>query len=519
MATGNEPSLCSICNKSSATSFCTGCKKYFCRKDFKEHEQQLSIKFDNEIIRSHDELLEQIQKLEKSNYLSLDLFDQIEQWKNATINKVKKAAEKVQHELIELIEKQRITIIKQLEPITREIRCLREEENIVENDIDRLRQKIHEIQQKLEQFTQKNINKSIIVNNDEIDWNRLIYIREQQQQNCDFVLQILIFIHVHWYVISEHHCVFLSALFLGNANLNVNAKWIQDGVTIAGGNGRNSGMNQLSSPWGLYVDNDQTVYIADNSNHRVVEWKCGATTGRIVAGGKERGNRPNQLNDPYDVMVDKERGSVFICDYANKRVVRWPRQNGTNGETIISNIGCWGLAMDDDGFLYIVDSDKHEVRRYRMGESQGTVVAGGNGPGNRLDQLNCPRYLFIDCDHSVYVSDSSNCRVMKWMKGAKQGIVVAGGQSSGNSLMQLSNPMGIAVDQSGAVYVADNGNHRIMCWPQGATQGSVIIGGNGQGSQSNQLYCPRGLSFDQESNLYVIDGGNDRLQKFNIDRS
>ncbi|CAF3384558.1 unnamed protein product, partial [Rotaria sp. Silwood2] len=180
MATENESNLCSICNKPSAKYFCTGCKKFFCRKDFKEHEQQLSIEFDHEIVRSHDELLEEIQKLEKSNYLSLNLFDQIEQWKNATINKVKKAAEKVQHELIELIEKQRITIIKQLEPIAKEIRCLREEENIVENDIDRLRQKINEIQQKLKQFTQKDTNKTIIVNNDEIDWNRLIYIRQQQ---------------------------------------------------------------------------------------------------------------------------------------------------------------------------------------------------------------------------------------------------------------------------------------------------------------------------------------------------
>ncbi|CAF4351635.1 unnamed protein product, partial [Rotaria sp. Silwood2] len=144
------------------------------------------IKFDNEIVRSHDELLEQIQKLEKSNYLSLNLFDQIEQWKNATINKVKRAAEKTQHELIELIEKQRITIIKQLEPMTKEIRCLQEEENIVENDIDRLRQKINEIQQKLKQFTEKDTNKTIIANNDEIDWNRLIYIR-QQQLNCEYI--------------------------------------------------------------------------------------------------------------------------------------------------------------------------------------------------------------------------------------------------------------------------------------------------------------------------------------------
>jgi len=78
MATINESNLYSICNKSSTKYFCTEYKKYFCLKNFKEHEQQLSIKFDNEIVRSYDELLEQIQKLEKSNYFSLDLFDQIE---------------------------------------------------------------------------------------------------------------------------------------------------------------------------------------------------------------------------------------------------------------------------------------------------------------------------------------------------------------------------------------------------------------------------------------------------------
>ncbi|CAF1524385.1 unnamed protein product [Rotaria sp. Silwood1] len=104
MAADNELNLCSICSKLSAKSFCTGCKKYFCRKDFKEHEEQLLIRFDNEIVRSHDELLDLIQKLEKSNYLSLHVFDQIEQWKKTTINKVKKAAEKVQHELIQLAE-------------------------------------------------------------------------------------------------------------------------------------------------------------------------------------------------------------------------------------------------------------------------------------------------------------------------------------------------------------------------------------------------------------------------------
>ncbi|CAF4517925.1 unnamed protein product [Rotaria sp. Silwood2] len=190
MATVTGSNLCSICSKPSARRFCIGCKKYFCPKDFKEHEQQLSIKFDNEIVRSHDGLLDQIQKLEKSNSLSLDLSDQIEKWKNTTISKVKKAAEKAQRDLNELIDKQRTTIIKQLEPITKEIRCRQEEENFVENDIDELRQKINEIQQNLEQFTQKDATKTIRIENDQIDWNRLIYIREEQQNrysglHCD----------------------------------------------------------------------------------------------------------------------------------------------------------------------------------------------------------------------------------------------------------------------------------------------------------------------------------------------
>jgi hypothetical protein len=118
----------------------------------------------------------------------------------------------------------------------------------------------------------------------------------------------------------------------------------------------------------------------------------------------------------------------------------WPCQNGTSGEIIISNTGCVGLTMDENGSLYIVDNGKNEVRRYGRGESKGTVVAGGNERGNRLDQLSYPQYVFVDRDHSVYVSDGGNDRVMKWMEGAKQGIVVAGGQGQGNGFTQLYGP-------------------------------------------------------------------------------
>jgi sugar lactone lactonase YvrE len=302
-------------------------------------------------------------------------------------------------------------------------------------------------------------------------------------------------------------------------DIHPNAIWQQNGHTVAGGNGRGSGSNQLANPCGLYVDDDQTVYVTDPLNHRIVKWEWGATSGQVVAGGNGEGSGAHQLSKPADVIFDKERDSLIICDYQNQRVVRWPRRNGTSGQTIISNISCVGLTMDENGSLYVTDEAKDEVRRYQRGESQGTVVAGGNGNGNRLDQLSAPRYVFVDRDHSVYVSEYQNDRVTKWVEGAKQGFVVAGGQGRGNGLTQVSYPNGVVVDQLGTVYVAEEENHRIMRWVKGATQGSVIAGGSGGGAQSNQLYVPMGLSFDRHGNLYVAEYGNHRVQKFAIEKS
>ena len=246
------------------------------------------------------------------------------------------------------------------------------------------------------------------------------------------------------------------------------------------------------------MDEEDTVVVADNENNRIVEWKRGATTGTVLAGGNGQGNRPNQLNCPTDVIFDKENDHLIICDRRNRRVAQWPRRNGTqSGETIIDNIDCWGLAMDDEGSLYVTDIVKHEVRRYRWGETSGIVVAGGNGKDADRHQLNWPTYVCVDSEHAVYVSDNENHRVMKWVKGAKEGIVVAGGHGQGKNLTQLSHPQEVLVDTTGVIYVADCWNHRVMRWSRGATQGTVVAGGNGKGHEANQFNHPTGLSFDR----------------------
>ncbi|CAF1543093.1 unnamed protein product, partial [Adineta ricciae] len=286
-------------------------------------------------------------------------------------------------------------------------------------------------------------------------------------------------------------------------------KWNQFGRNIAGGNGKGSDLNQLSHPRGIFIDRNQNIFIADSKNDRIVQWKINENKGKIVVDGN--GNKTDQLNSPTDVIYDEENNSLIIAYSRNKRVIRWWNQN--QQEILIDNISCWSLTKDKFGFLYVSDTDKNEVRRWKIGEKgEGKLVAGGNGRGNRTDQLNSPRFIVVNDEQSIFVSDYNNHRVMKWEKDAKEGIVVAGGNRSGFYLNQLAFPQGIIVDDFGRIYVSDTYNHRIMRWYEGGKEGEIIVGGNGNGQQSNQLSYPQGLSFDLQGNLYVAEWENHRVQ-------
>jgi len=253
------------------------------------------------------------------------------------------------------------------------------------------------------------------------------------------------------------------------------------------------------------------------NNHRIIKWKFGERNGQIVAGGNGRGNRIDQLNCPCNVILDRNKKSLIICDVGNQRVVRWSLENQNDRQILIENISCVGFMMNNKGDLFVSDWQRGEVKKWNKDEKQGTIVAGGNGKGDKLNQLNRPGPIFVDRDDSIYVSDRDNHRVMKWLKGAKEGIIVAGGLGQGNSLKQLSYPHGLVVNEIRDVYVVDRWNHRIMCWPSGSKEGHAVVGGNGRGEGSNQLDNPRGLVFDRANNLYVADSENHQIQRYDID--
>jgi len=96
------------------------------------------------------------------------------------------------------------------------------------------------------------------------------------------------------------------------------------GTVVAGDNGIGTALNQFSRPTGIFVDENDNVYVSDsgNGNGRVMKWAPGATTGVVVAGGNGDGNGLLQLRSPMGIWVD-DHGNLYICDMGNHRVMRW----------------------------------------------------------------------------------------------------------------------------------------------------------------------------------------------------
>ncbi|CAM4905483.1 unnamed protein product [Rotaria socialis] len=458
MTMANSTTQCFIYEKEKIIDECT--------ESSKEYRQKLIEQMD-EIENDQNLFLKEFIQ-HKQNLHEHALIKQIDQWENDSVIRIKQTAEKCRQNFIKSIKKSFKQIDYKLFHLTEQLKHIRNKTKFNENYLNELKQKLIQLTEELHEA-------------------RNIFIEEN------------------------------ATLFINKINLidRSNMKRKEFGTDIAEGNE----LRPLKSPSSIFIDNDddKTIYIVDSENDRIIKWKLNENDDKTLAGGNGKGKQMNQLIYPKDVIIDRENDSFIISDYGNKRIMKWPRQNSGNGQIIISNINCYGLVIDKYGFIYVSDCEKHEIRKWKIGDQNGKLVAGGNGKGENLNQLNHPSFIFVDNDCSLYISDCANHRVVKWLKYAKEGIIVAGGNREGNSFKQLSGPQGIIVDQFNQIYVADRGNNRVMCWLEGAKKGSIVVGGNGYGNESNQLFYPMGLSFDQQRNLYVADSINNRIQKFEID--
>ena len=66
---------------------------------------------------------------------------------------------------------------------------------------------------------------------------------------------------------------------------------------------------------------------------------------------------------------------------------------------------------------------------------------------------------------TLYVSDNGNDRVMRYTEGNNTGVLVAGGNGRGNNINQLNYPMGIYFESSSnSLIIANTRAHNIVRW-------------------------------------------------------
>ena len=140
-------------------------------------------------------------------------------------------------------------------------------------------------------------------------------------------------------------------------------------VIVAGTGTGGSASNMLWSPYGIFVDIDLSLYVADFDNSRIQLFRAGNLSGAAAAGSGAPGTIA--LNQPTGVILDGDK-YLFISDRSNHRIVG----SGPNGFRCIA--GCtatfggganqlynpYGLSFDSYGNLYVTDPSNNRIQKF-----------------------------------------------------------------------------------------------------------------------------------------------------------
>ena len=102
-------------------------------------------------------------------------------------------------------------------------------------------------------------------------------------------------------------------------------RWNRTGITVAGiTSSPGISSQQLNHTAGIALDWSNNLYVADRYNNRIQKFLRGSTNGSTIAGDPNglSGTALNYFSQPTGVYVD-ENENLYVSDFNNNRVVRW----------------------------------------------------------------------------------------------------------------------------------------------------------------------------------------------------
>jgi hypothetical protein len=276
------------------------------------------------------------------------------------------------------------------------------------------------------------------------------------------------------------------------------ATWNPNATTFA--NSSTVGIN----PYGLFINSNNTIYVADRSLNRILAWFEGDMIPTKIFSGN--------LATPFAIFATTI-GDVYVDNGLNEQVDKWTFNATDSDIAIYVNAQCFGLFIDVNDSIYCSLPDLNQVIKQSLNDSTNTsiIVAGNGTSGSDSNMLNNPHGIFININLDLYVADRDNHRVQLFISGEFSATTVAGGDAPGTIALQF--PTGIVLDGNGYLFISDTNNNRIV--GSGPDGFRCIVGCSTiSGTESDQLDSPWSISFDSYGNLFVADAYNNRIQKF-----
>jgi streptogramin lyase len=246
---------------------------------------------------------------------------------------------------------------------------------------------------------------------------------------------------------------------------------------------------QFDTPSGIAVAPDGVIYVSDTGNHTIrrmtPEGSASIFAGALGQSGFiDALGSAARFNSPLGLAV-ASNGTVYVADCGNHSI-RAIAPNGTV-TTFAGNTGDWGtadgsgsnvhfngpvgLAFDDQGNLFVSDSNNHAIRKITpagvVSTWAGLALSDGYVDGDRLTaRFAKPAELAFDRHGNLFVADSFNHVIRKITPAGKvetvAGLAGSHGSASGiNGQARLFNPYGLAIRPDGSLVISDAYNELI----------------------------------------------------------
>lgn len=341
--------------------------------------------------------------------------------------------------------------------------------------------------------------------------------------------------------------------------------------------------DKLRGPVTVFVEPNGTLWISDFNNHRIIRHDNAAAKangapadgvlGQTGFTSAAAGVTASNMASPNAAWVD-QNGTLWVADNGNLRVLRFDNAaskaagadaDGVLGQpdftTKVSSITRNGMGSlrfvwgDSQGRLFVIQENSHRITifenaaakangadaDYVWGQADFTTGSALNPP--TASSFATPRAMFIDeSAGQVWVADWSNHRVLRFdvsytppvknfvitdtpTAAAVLGQMDFETKTSGTTASKFNGPSGVAIDPvSGKFFVSDRANHRVLRFASTAVAqaggeaeavfGQADFSTTNSGLAANKFNTPIGINVDSQGRLWVADFNNNRVLRF-----